>query len=237
MSRMEAGLRGTSEADVGGLCSTYGITGAHRQRLLNLAKYAKEERWLQTTDYDTDVSTFAWLEGRASTIFNYEINYIPGLLQTGEYIRAIMEAFDLPEKTIERRKLGRIERQRVLRRDPKPAFSAIVDQSALMRPIGGRDAHRRQLEYLVESAARGVVQLRVIPSSVAAHPGLDGHFHLWKFDNRGPVVHTENRLCGVFMEDVEAISIYTLDLGTLERIALSTVESVHLIANLAADLE
>jgi transcriptional regulator with XRE-family HTH domain len=236
ISRIENGLLGASPADVAGMCALYGIVDPERKILLNMVDSSREQRWMQFTDLETTVRTYQWLQDRATVIVNYQTNYVPGLLQTGEYTLAVMRLLGVAESEAVRRKDERMERKRVLHKQRPPGYAAIVDQSALMRPIGGRDVQRRQLEHLVEVACRMPIDLRIIPLS-RPHAGLEMPFVKWEFRDRQPVIYTEDGLSCAFMEDKKARELFGGLLGKLDEVALSVTESVHLIAQLAADLE
>jgi transcriptional regulator with XRE-family HTH domain len=237
ISRIENGLLSVSIADVAGLCGLYRVRGPQRKLLLSLVESSREQRWFDSFDGDIQAGTYAWLQNHASVIINCQTVYVPGMLQTGEYAYAVMRGVGLPETEAVQRKDDRVKSQAVLRKERAPGFVAIVDQAALMRPIGGRDVLRRQLEHIVEVSCQLPIDLRVVPSSVPAHKGLDGGFVKWELPHRRPVIYMETQFTSLYLEDRTANEHFSDVVSNLHKVALSKTESVHLIAQLAADLE
>ena len=151
ISRVEHGRVGFKERDVVDLLTLYGVTDekGHR-RMLALAQQANSPGWWARYD---DVlpdwfETYVGLEQATSLIRTYELQFVPGLFQTGEYARAVtvLGHRAAPAEEIERRVSLRLNRQQILTRaDSAPKVWAVIDESALRRPLGGREVMRAQL--------------------------------------------------------------------------------------------
>ncbi|MGW8848840.1 helix-turn-helix domain-containing protein [Streptomyces xiamenensis] len=168
ISRLELGRVAAKERDVADLLTLYGVVDAPRRaELLELTRQAGSPGWWQKY---SDVlpnwfETLIGLEEAASVIRTYEVQFIPGLLQTPDYARACI-ALGHPRETprqINRRVELRLERQQLLRRRCGPKLWAVVDEAALHRPLGGAAAMRAQIEHLRELAELPNVTIQIAP--------------------------------------------------------------------------
>src|SRR5246500_4272362 len=154
ISRMEHGRVGFKERDVEDLLTLYGITeGAEGEALLNLAREANTPGWWQgyADILPHWVEPYFGLEAAASFIREYELQFVPGLLQIEDYARAVIRLGTLTsEDEVERRPRARISRQEILHRDSPPKVWAVLDEGALRRVIGGPRVMREQLKHLIE---------------------------------------------------------------------------------------
>ncbi|MCX2732639.1 helix-turn-helix transcriptional regulator [Saccharopolyspora sp. NFXS83] len=239
LSRLENGQRRAPVEVVTALLATYGVTGQRRRTALALAREHDEHGWWQRDrpDLPSRQDTLAALESRADRIVNYEGVVIPGLLQTGEYTRALLTEPGMePRSSLEQCMLTRLRRQSVLLRRNSPDFVAIIDEFALRRFVGGQDVLRRQLEYLLEAACRPNVEIRVLVNS-GAHAGLRGPFCMVRQRSGQAVVMLENLTCSLFVEDPDDVVRYELAARKLLTRALDTPESTKLIATLAMEMD
>jgi transcriptional regulator with XRE-family HTH domain len=239
MSRLESGDRNAIPEDVAGLLALYGVTGPARKELLALARDIKAGKlgWWQDREMSKKQRTLIELESTATRIINYESLLIPGLLQTGEYTRAMFRDLMLiPEDEIEDRMVTRLARHSVLMRRNPPHLLAVIYEPALRQQVGGHDAHRRQLEHLLHAADRPHITIHVVPQSAGVHPGLVGPIAKLEFDETSPVVYLENRTSSLFLEDREDLRRHDVVLAKLLTTALGAGESAKLIADLATEL-
>ena len=187
ISRMELGRVGFKERDVADLLTLYGVADDNeRERLLALVHDANAPGWWHSyTDVFPDwFEQYLGLEAGASMIRTYEIQFVPGLLQTKEYAQAVvmLQHGSAPESELERRVELRATRQEVLFRQPDPVqLWAVVDEAALRRPVGTLEVMRRQVESLVELAKRPNVILQVIPFRAGGHAAAGGNFSILRF--------------------------------------------------------
>lgn len=236
ISRMESGKRSVATEDVAALLAVYRVTGKRRSELLRLAREADRRGWWQRhrPDFPERQRTLISLENRAVTITNFEGMNIPGLLQTGEYTRALMiECGNVPEDEVEQRMVTRLDRHAVLRKRNGPDLVAIIDELALHRVVGGRDVTRRQLEYLAELYEHP----RVVPNTGRANAGLNGSFAVIRRREGPPVVFLENLTSSLFLEEPEEIASYQHAVRELLYHALDAAESRETIAALARSLD
>ncbi|MGW6014903.1 helix-turn-helix domain-containing protein [Streptomyces sp. NPDC055210] len=168
ISRLEAGRHGCKLRDVADLLTQYGVTDeAERATLLALAEEANTPAWWQ---YYSDVvppwlQTYLGAEQAASVIRCFEVQRVPALLQTPAYARASIRLGhpDADAKEIERRVTLRMERRRVLHRNPPAQLWAVIDEAALRRPVGGLGTMRAQLRHLIEICRLPQVTVQIIP--------------------------------------------------------------------------
>lgn len=233
MSRLETGHRGASPRDIKDLCDLYGVDDDQRQRLLELASEGKQRGWWQPLGLP--YSEYVGLEAEAVSISDFGLGYLPGLLQTADYARAIVRAAVprwVPE-IVEQRVQGRMTRQeQFLYGENPPKFDAVVDESVLHRVVGGRDIMRAQLERLLELSERPNITLRVIPYEAGALPAGNNKFIVLRFASAEvrDVVYIEGLTGEVWVQDPEEVEIYTTTFRTLIQLAKSPKATREVIA-------
>lgn len=188
MSRLESGKVGFKHRDVADLLTMYGIgEGPERDQVLAMAEESNESGWW--TRYNDVVpgwfEDFVGLEASASRIWSYEVLFVPGLLQTEPYARAIAGGghIDLPpaeRADVEKRVEVRLRRQKVLHRKDAPTFWVVLDEAVLHRPVGGRAVHRGQLEHLLDLTALPNVVVQLLPWDLSGY-GAEHAFTMLRF--------------------------------------------------------
>ncbi|HEY7486803.1 MAG TPA: DUF5753 domain-containing protein [Streptosporangiaceae bacterium] len=168
----------------------------HFGRLLRYARAGHDPDWFKA---------FTEYEARAISIKIYEALLIPGLLQTPEYTRALLESGHMVDDVDAAVEI-RMERQQILTRPKPPQLWILLNESVLDQPVGGLDVMRAQLTRLLEASRLRNVVLRVIPRSVGAHIGLDGPF----------MILTGAREKAAYMEACGSGGL-SLDAGQIER--------------------
>ncbi|MFE2261452.1 helix-turn-helix domain-containing protein [Streptomyces griseosporeus] len=169
------------------LLETYGVSEQETAVFVALVEEANRPGWWQRFhDVLPDwFSLFVSLEGAAKMMRSYEPHFVPGLLQTEEYARAVLEAGTIGQRTpesIERHVSLRMERQRLLERPEAPHLWVIMDETVLLRPVSPRArVMREQLEKLLEFAERDKVTLQVAEFAAGPHPGTYAPFSLFRF--------------------------------------------------------
>ena len=237
MSRIENGLREGTTEDVSALLAIYKCVGPRRTELLTLAREVERRGWWQRNkpEFAERQRTLMNLEAKADLIVNFEGMNIPGLLQTGEYTRALMvECGMVPETEVEQRMITRMRRHAVLLKQQPPRLIAIIDELVLHRMIGGPDVLRRQLDHLVETAQEPNITLRIVPRT-AAHSGVNGSFELIRRTGGHKVVFLENLTSSLFLEEAKEIETYEKAIRRLLKRALPAEESVRLITELTPE--
>ncbi|MER6736077.1 helix-turn-helix domain-containing protein [Streptomyces puniciscabiei] len=169
------------------LLDTYGVAEEEAAAFVRLAEEANQPGWWQRFhDVLPDwFSLYVSLEGAARIIRSYEPHFVPGLLQTEDYARAVLEAGTIGQtspETVERHVSLRMERQRLLERDDPPHLWVIMDETVLRRPVSMRgEVMRAQLDKLLEYAARDRVTLQLAEFAAGPHPGTYAPFTLFRF--------------------------------------------------------
>ncbi|PYC62384.1 transcriptional regulator, partial [Streptomyces tateyamensis] len=122
-------------------------------------------------------------EEAAGVISCYEVQFVPGLLQTEAYARAVVELGSLaaPQREIDRRVEVRLRRQRLLQGEQAPAVYAVIDEAALHRPCGGPEVMRGQLARLLELTEHPGIEIQVMPLGFAGAGVESGTFSLLSF--------------------------------------------------------
>src|SRR6202790_1440664 len=178
ISRMEHGRVGFKERDVGDLLTLYGVTDSEeRAALLNLAREANTPGWWHAYSdiLPTWLEAYVGLEAAASVLRTYEVQLVPGLLQTEQYARALIrQGSATTEEEIARRGELKVSRQEILRRPDAPQLWAVVDEGALRRPAGSTEVVRGQLKHLIEVTDHPAVTLQVLPFQAGAHAAMGG---------------------------------------------------------------
>ncbi|MER7014142.1 helix-turn-helix transcriptional regulator [Saccharopolyspora sp. NPDC000359] len=240
LSRMEHGQRGLHADDVAALLGLYRVPAQRREELLALVRSGSDPNWWQVQDGRlpamwSDVIRF---EKEAIAIRNYETMFVPGLLQAAEYVGAIGRGTqpDIGVDELDTLVSARLGRQALLSRADAPELEVLIEQIVLERPVGGADIMYRQLRHLMNSAECDNVTIRVLPTALGAHPGMEGPFVLLEFASEPTLVYLEHRGNSAFVETAEHVASTTLTLEWLRDRALSPEDSVGLIAAIAQSL-
>ncbi|MGH3872774.1 MAG: DUF5753 domain-containing protein [Pseudonocardiaceae bacterium] len=169
---------------------------------------------------------------------NYEALVVPGLLQTAEYTRAIIQGVAPTVSIAELDNLvaARMARQAVLTRASAPQFFAVVDEGALRRPIGEPGVMHRQLHHLLGVAEQPHVTLRVVPIAAGAHAGLRGPFMILEFAEEPALVYLENHGTEMFLEEEADLAAYRVALGNILSTALAPAATTELITRITTEI-
>jgi hypothetical protein len=166
------------------------------------------------------------LEEAASIIRNYEVQFVPGQLQTADYARAVIRLGypEAAEEEIDRRTALRVSRQQVLNRPDGPRFWAVLDEAVLRRPLGGPGVMRDQIDHLIQAAARPNLTVQVVPFRAGGHPAAGGPFSLLRFPEPDlpDVVYLEQLTSALYLDKRETVDHY---MAVMERLCLEAVPS------------
>ncbi|WP_225878542.1 helix-turn-helix domain-containing protein [Spongiactinospora rosea] len=236
ISRIESGhTKRVDAVNVKALCGIYGVTDQETiGGLVKLAREARQRGWWNAYR-DLFPGAYVGLEAEASSIRNFELAIIPGLLQTPEYAAEIVRTAGVREPDeIERRVAARIKRQQLLSQANPPQFWAVIDEAALLRPPGSREAHETQLRRLLDTNPSRHVTIQVLPMSVGLHAGLGGSFVILDFAHTADrsVVFAETRTDGLYLEEPEELQSYNLAFQHLCASALSVDASIAYLSDL-----
>jgi transcriptional regulator with XRE-family HTH domain len=239
--RLENGQVSFKERDIVDLLRIYGVTDpAEVAEFVILAREANAPGWWQ---HYGDIlpqwfRVYVDLESAATLIRTYEGQFIPGLLQTEGYMRAVIDGAhldDSPEE-VDRRVRLRMGRQTLLTRKDAPRLWAVVDEAALRRPVGSREVMRGQLERLIDATKLPNVTLQVLPFGAGAHPAMVGSFSVLRFADRElpDVVYVEHLTSALYLNKRDEVDQY---LHVMESICVhaaapdETVELLNQILN------
>jgi hypothetical protein len=222
ISRLELGRVGFKERDVSDLLTLYGVTDENkRAALLSLASRANVPGWWHNYA-DILASWFEFyvgLEEAASRIRCYEVQFVPGLLQTEKYAREVtlLGHPDATAEELDRRVALRLTRQRLLTGPDATHLWAVVDEAALRRPLGGTQVMRAQLDHLIEMAALANVTLQIVPFMRGGHAAAGGPFSILRFaePDLPDVVYMEQLTSAVYLDKLEDVERY---LAVMERL-------------------
>jgi transcriptional regulator with XRE-family HTH domain len=222
ISRMELGRVPFKERDVADLLTLYQVTDeAERAPLLALANAANIPSWWHRYgDLLADwFQPYLGLEEAASIIRAYQVQFVPGLLQTTGYARAVITAGDpdAPAAEIDRRVAMRMARQELLTRPDPPRLWAVIDEAALHRPIGGTDVMRDQLQALIKKVRLENIIVQVMPFRFGGHAAESGAFSILRFPEPDvpDVVYLEHLTSAIYLDKRRDVDRY---LQTMERL-------------------
>jgi transcriptional regulator with XRE-family HTH domain len=246
VSRYELAQSGLKPSDVESLLDVYRVQGERREQLLTLAEEATQKGWWEAY---ADVLTeehlaFIGLEAEATSVLQWQINVIPGLLQTAEYARDIFLGYQVVSRSapaiIERRVQTRMIRQQVLTRDKPLDLTVILDESVLRRQRGDRAMMCAQLQHLAEVAKRPNVKLRILPLAGPKGLALDS-FQILKFGEAHEtplhdVVSAESLINYLYVEGETGTYEFVLAFEHLAQESLEPEESRELVLRIAEQL-
>jgi transcriptional regulator with XRE-family HTH domain len=234
ISRLEAGRVSFKGRDVADLLTLYGVTDEReRETMQTLAARANAVGWWRGY---ADVlpgwlDAFVGLEDAASQIRAYEVQFVPGLLQTEEYAFGVVMLRYSNLREINRRVALRMERQAVLARPDPPSLEVVLDEALLRRAVGGSRAMREQLKHLIEMSQRPNVTIQVIPFRAGGHAAGGGAFSLLHFaDNDLPdVVYMEHLTGAQYLDNPDTVVGYRAVMEQLCSASLDPARSLELI--------
>jgi transcriptional regulator with XRE-family HTH domain len=239
LNRIENGQRTITTEDVSALLVLYEITGAERDRLLGLARDSTQPGWWETRapGLPSQLTALIGFESQATHITDVQLALIPGLLQTPEYTRALMQGGGVPALEAETRVATRLGRQAVLSRPHPPEYLAIIDEASLRRPVGDEAVMAEQLRHVVRVAKRQNTTVQVIPYQQGAHPGLNGAYVILKFAKARTIVHLEHKRSSLFLDEPDDVKPFVAGVDTLREVALDPAQSAAFLDTVAAEYD
>ncbi|WP_405719148.1 helix-turn-helix domain-containing protein [Streptomyces sp. NBC_01537] len=222
ISRLELGRVGYKDRDVADLLTLYGVLDENeRADFLTLARQASTPGWWHRYGdvLPSWFETLIGLEEAASVIRTYEVQFVPGLLQTEDYARAVTR-LGHPRASaveIERRVALRMARQRLLTQPEAPRVWAVMDEAALRRALGGNEVMRAQLEHLIETAALPNVTLQIAPFSVGGLAAAGGPVTILRFQEPDlpDIVYLEQLTSALYLDKADDVDNY---LAVMDRL-------------------
>jgi transcriptional regulator with XRE-family HTH domain len=196
VSMLLNGKRNASEVDIAAFLGACRVRGEERERLLALCREQDTPGWFQAhgSRLPKQLITLIDHENKAVTISVFEAVFVPGLLQTSEYARAVISRnVNVPPGEVDDRVATRLGRQSLFSRERPAAFTFYLHESVLRLPVGGPAVMAEQLHHLHRMSARSYLSLRMVPIALGAHPAMTGAFRLMEFTEIKPVIYLKAR--------------------------------------------
>jgi transcriptional regulator with XRE-family HTH domain len=233
LSRVE---KGETTADVHLIRTMMDLYDKQVPELLELARAAAMPGWW--TAYGIRDRGYIGMETEAAVSLDMSMGYVPGLLQTEDYMRTLFSTHRIKRapKDVENQAAARLYRQRRLTDDEFPLrLHAIMDETVLRKQVGGQDVRRAQCRHLIEAAELDTVTIQVVPDERGAHPGMDGAFTILEFaeDEDLDVLYVAHVAGSLHMEKPDELADARLTFDILRSTALSPADSVAFIDELA----
>lgn len=224
VSRIESGKQGVSVAEARVLLGLYKVEDpAEHERVFELVREARKRE--ETVPVPPYLRAYVSLEAEAVEIKVFEIDLIPGMLQTERYIRAIASAHDPTQSRAEVDQLVTIrrERQARLRADDPPALWVVVTEAAVRTLAGDGDVMREQLARVLELAELPHVSVRLIPFSAGPHASMGMPFHILRLPvpDGDQVVYLEDRWSADYLDKPKQTAAYNV---VFDRICTSALD-------------
>jgi transcriptional regulator with XRE-family HTH domain len=236
--RIEQGVVPVTPTDVRALLSLYGVTDQQQvDGLINLALGSKKQPWDDYKEvYSPAALTLFGNESAAKIISKYEPTYVPGLLQTPEYARALLKGLGHSDHEVELMVTARIERQELLEHDARPKLEYIIGEGAVSTAAGGPDVMLRQFERIKELGAQPGISIHILPFSAGAHRRMADAFTILEFgDELDDLLYLEN--AGretTTRDDQNLIAEYRNDFLDLEAMSSKSGDLAQVLDDIAS---
>ena len=227
ISRIETGQRNITARDIRDLADLYRLTDEERELLAELAAGGKARAWWQPFNLPYYYATYVGLEAEATSIRDFAMGIVPGLLQTPRYAEVVVRAaaVDLSDESIRQRVQIRLERQRQVLHEAATKFSAMIDESVLRRVVGGPAVMRDQLTTLATVSELPNVTIRIVPFAAGPLPVPTNKFIILSFDGTPDLVFLESLTGQLVLERQSDLAAYNEAYVALEELALPAGDS------------
>ncbi len=232
ISRAETGARRATLRDVRDLCQLYGIDSETSAELMQLAREARQPGWWTKYD-DLRIAPYIGMEQAATAITAFSMYYIPALLQSEDYARAIIRGIapKIEEDTLDQRLEARMMRQKLLMAPKPPKYRALLDEAVLHRHVGGPAVMKAQLDKILSLAREERAAVQVIPYEVGAYGAIDSNFVYLEFAGTKlpDLVFVEGLVSHLYLERPDELGRYREALEYLRDEALNPRDSAKRI--------
>ncbi|HVK22478.1 MAG TPA: helix-turn-helix transcriptional regulator [Actinokineospora sp.] len=233
LNRIENAHRAARIDEVTALLAVYQVVGKRRSRIIGLVEDVQSPGWLEDSQrLEEMVEALVQFESQAASMVHFAPSNVPGLLQTPRYAGAIMG--DGLGEDAEKLLAGRMDRQKVLYKLGAPSYTAILDESVLRRPMGGRFVMADQIRWLIDCAKLPNVDIRVIPFKYGGYSS-PGDFTVFDFRDAPTLVYIEHSGAWGFLHSQDATGRLQGIATKLMRMALDSTDSVKFLTMMAAD--
>ena len=240
VQRIETRSYAPQPAEVEHLAAVYEVLPDEATALVRMAREARQKGWWQTSPVPKPAQTLIGLEQAATTVRQFELALVPGLLQTSDYARTLVAALEptTPPEVLENLVAARMVRQQVLTRPDPLELQVILSQAVLRCPVGGRRVWRGQLERLVETTGEPNLTVQVLPFAAGPHPGMEGAFTILTLSELAfDVGYVEGPAGSIYLESQNDVRRCTMRFAVLSSLALSPSASIELISTTLAELQ
>jgi transcriptional regulator with XRE-family HTH domain len=236
IARWESGELSPSETDTATVLGVLRVTGSERDRLLELARAAADPNWI-APGVDKQLAALMEYERTAERITDVSPLLIPGLLQTGDYARAIMFGAGATRGEADHRVALRLSRRDVLTRAEPGEFVALIGEHALSSAPCTPKVMLEQLQHMLRSARTDHITIQMLTMDGQYSPALQGAFMLLEFASTRPVVHLEHYRSSATITDTKDARDFQAAVDTLRREAMSPGRTTELIAEITEKYE
>jgi len=236
ISRLETGTRRPSLRDVRDLCGVYSVDGETTDEFMELARGARQQAWW-TPYEDLKLDPYLGLEEVATAITSFTTFYLPALLQTEDYTREVIKkiAPEMDPDICRQRVEARMRRQEVLKRDNRPRYRVLLDESVLYRSVGEPPLMVAQIDRILQVEREGKATIQIIPFDYGVPAAEDSNFVLLEFDDNpriSPTVFVEGLTRNQYLENSDDVVRYKEAIDYLRYAALNARDSVEHITEL-----
>jgi len=240
LQRVETRLYAPQPTEVEHLAAVYEVPAEETAVLVRMAREARQKGWWQTSALPKPTQTMVGLEQAATTVRQFALALVPGLLQTSDFARALMTTLEptTPIEVLENLVAARMIRQHVLTGADPLTYQVILSEAVLRCPVGGNRVMRGQLERLQEAISQPNITIQVVPFAAGPHAGMEGAFTLATLpDLAHDVVYVEGPPGAIYLEEQDHVRRCTMHFAVLSSLALSAAESADLIATTLAQYQ
>jgi Domain of unknown function (DUF5753)/Helix-turn-helix domain len=237
LQRVETRSYAPQPAEVEHLAAVYEVPTDETAVLVRMAREARQKGWWQSGALPKPYQTMVGLEQAATTVRQFALALVPGLLQTSDFARALMTSLEptRPIEVLENRVAARMIRQHVLTGADPLTYQAVLSEAVLRCPVGGNRVMRGQLERLQEATRQPNITIQVLPFAAGPHAGMEGAFTLVTLpDLAHDVVYVEGPAGSIYLEEQDHVRRCIMRFAVLSSLALSATESADLISTTLA---
>ncbi|MFC5185659.1 helix-turn-helix domain-containing protein [Actinomadura harenae] len=243
ISRIENAWMRVTVGEVMELCEVYGLNAERRSALVQLAREARTAGWWEPYRdvVKEGFSDYLAFEAEADTYYGFHNHLVPGIFQTPDYARAILQSIPYARSPEDADRIAEVRLARQTRLDASHGSRSlqvwhVLDEGALRRIVGGPSVMHEQLVRLAEISQLPNVSLQVIPFGAGTHSALDGPFTLLGFDDYPDVLYVEHFGGCQYYEQPAELKRASVAFEHLRSSAFNTVDSAAFVRQIAHEM-
>ncbi|MFI6983819.1 helix-turn-helix domain-containing protein [Embleya sp. NPDC050154] len=242
VSRIETGRSGVRPSDLRMMLDLYGVDDPNEvEQMVKAARESRRRGWWVQYSLGKTFASFVSLEEEATAIRVFETQFVPGLLQTEGYTRAIYKVSERVTDPAQVDALVRVRQQRqvnVWREGRTVELWFVIGEAALRHAIGDASVRIEQLRHLIELSDLQHLEIQVLPLVSSLYAAIEGPFNLLSFQAGEPdVAYEDTSTSGLFVEDPADVANFDRAFRRITAGALPPSESRELIEKIAKDLK